>query len=69
MLESANHNTLDALLPREMAEKAEQVGVEKTRFDSTSLLALAVLAGAFVAFDRYSRSWSRPAPTASCPMA
>jgi formate transporter len=50
VLESANHNTLDALLPREMAEKAEQVGVEKTRFDSTSLLALAVLAGAFIAF-------------------
>ena len=50
LLEPAAHNTLDALLPAEMAEKAEHIGVEKTRFDSTSLLALAVLAGAFVAF-------------------
>jgi len=33
-----------------MAEKAELIGVEKTRLDRTSLLALAVLAGAFVAF-------------------
>ena len=33
-----------------MAEKAEQIGVEKTRFEITRLLALAVLAGAFVAF-------------------
>jgi len=43
-------NSIDALLPAEMAEKAEHVGVEKTRLDSMSLLALAVLAGAFVAF-------------------
>ena len=33
-----------------MAEKAEHVGVEKTRLDFMSLLALAVLACAFVAF-------------------
>ena len=33
-----------------MAEKAELIGVEKTRLDRTSLFALAVLAGAFVAF-------------------
>jgi formate/nitrite transporter len=33
-----------------MAEKAERVGVEKTRYDVVSLLALAILAGAFVAF-------------------
>ena len=33
-----------------MAEKAELIGVEKTRLDRTSLLALAVLAEAFVAF-------------------
>lgn len=39
----------DALLPQEMAEKAERVGVAKTRFDTLSLLALAVLAGSFVA--------------------
>lgn len=43
-------SSIDALLPAEMAEKAEHVGVEKTRLDAMSLLALAVLAGAFVAF-------------------
>jgi formate transporter len=42
--------TLDALLPSEMAERAERIGVEKTRRDTLSLLALAVLAGAFIAF-------------------
>ena len=50
MLESSNHNSIDALLPPEMAERAEQIGVEKTRRDTMSLLALAVLAGAFIAF-------------------
>ena len=39
----------DALLPVEIAEKAEAVGVAKTRLDTLSLLALAVLAGAFIA--------------------
>jgi formate/nitrite transporter len=48
--ESTTHNSIDALLPPEMAERAERVGVEKTRLDTTSLIALAVLAGAFVAF-------------------
>jgi formate/nitrite transporter len=45
-----HQNTLDALLPSEMAERAERIGVEKTRLDTFSLLALAVLAGAFIAF-------------------
>jgi formate/nitrite transporter FocA (FNT family) len=45
-----SHNSIDALLPPEMAERAEQIGVQKTRLDTVSLLALAVLAGAFVAF-------------------
>jgi formate/nitrite transporter len=49
-LKSELANSIDALLPPEMAEKAEHVGVEKTRLDATSLMALAVLAGAFVAF-------------------
>ena len=39
---------IDALLPQEMAEKAERVGVDKTRLDATKLLTLAVLAGVFV---------------------
>lgn len=40
---------IDALLPAEMAEKAEAVGVRKAKLDILSLLALAVLAGAFIA--------------------
>ena len=44
------HNSIDSLLPAEMAVKAEHIGVEKTRLDTASLVALAVLAGAFVGF-------------------
>lgn len=40
---------IDALLPPEMAERAEQVGVRKASLDSWTLLALSVLAGAFIA--------------------
>ena len=39
---------IDALLPREIALKAEAIGVQKTRLDLLSLVALAVLAGAFI---------------------
>jgi len=39
---------LDALLPPEMAARAEDVGVRKARLDTLSLFALAVLAGAFI---------------------
>ena len=38
----------DALLPPEMADRAEDVGVRKARLDAISLFALAVLAGAFI---------------------
>jgi formate transporter len=38
----------DALLPPDMAVRAEDVGVRKARLDALSLLALAVLAGAFI---------------------
>lgn len=48
MLEVPNHNSIDALLPREMAERAEQIGVDKTHLETGSLMALAVLAGAFI---------------------
>jgi formate transporter len=44
----SNHS-IDALLPLEIAQKAEAVGVQKTRMDAIKLLALAVLAGAFIA--------------------
>jgi formate transporter len=40
---------LDALLPAEMARKAEDSGVRKARMDVASLLILAGLAGAFIA--------------------
>jgi formate/nitrite transporter len=41
---------LDALLPREMAARAELIGVDKARLDAGRLVALAVLAGAFIGF-------------------
>jgi len=41
---------IDALLPQEMAVKAEEIGADKAAMDIWSLLALAVLAGAFIAF-------------------
>ena len=40
---------LDALLPPEMAKRAEDIGVKKASMDALTLLALAVLAGAFIA--------------------
>ncbi len=39
----------DALLPPEMAAKAEQVGVSKAHLDAISMFVLAILAGAFIA--------------------
>ena len=49
---AANNSTmpiLDALLPPEMATKAEQVGVKKAHLSTLSTFVLAVLAGAFIA--------------------
>ena len=40
---------LDALLPPQMAKRAEEIGVTKASMDAVTLLALAVLAGAFIA--------------------
>jgi formate/nitrite transporter FocA (FNT family) len=40
---------LDALLPAEMAAKAEEIGVKKAALDAPALFVLAVLAGAFIA--------------------
>jgi len=39
---------MDALLPDEIARKAEGVGAAKARLDSLSLFVLAILAGAFI---------------------
>jgi formate transporter len=41
---------LDALLPPEMARRAEEVGARKAAMDGVAAFTLAVLAGAFVAF-------------------
>src|SRR5215203_4534057 len=41
--------SIDALLPAEIAQKAEAVGVQKTNLDVLSLMALGILAGAFIA--------------------
>lgn len=41
--------SFDALMPPEMAGKAENVGVNKTKLNSFRMFALAVLAGAFIA--------------------
>lgn len=40
---------LDALLPPQMAEKAEDIGVRKAKLEFVPLIMLAVLAGAFIA--------------------
>jgi formate transporter FocA len=45
----ANELQIDALLPADMAAKAEAIGVKKAKLDIVSMFALAVLAGAFVA--------------------
>jgi formate/nitrite transporter len=44
-----SHHGIDALLPQDIARKAEAIGVQKTRRDALSLFVLAVLAGAFIA--------------------
>jgi formate transporter len=48
-VEEQSHIGIDALLPPEVARKAELAGVAKTRLDPLSLFALAVLGGAFIA--------------------
>ena len=40
---------IDALLPHEMAEKAEAIGVKKARMPTLEMFFLAILAGAFIA--------------------
>jgi formate transporter len=45
---------VDALLPPEMAARAEQLGVKKAGMDAPGLFVLAVLAGAFIAVGALS---------------
>jgi formate/nitrite transporter len=40
---------MDALLPAEIARRAEEIGVTKARLDASRLVVLGVLAGAFIA--------------------
>lgn len=48
--EQSNHsNRFDALLPHEMAAKAETIGVRKATMRASATFVLAVLAGAFIA--------------------
>ncbi len=47
--EMSSEIRIDALLPAEMAQRAEQVGVRKAEMATLNLFALAVLAGAFIA--------------------
>ena len=44
-----NDERLDALLPRQMAQRAEEIGVGKAGLDAATTFVLAVLAGAFIA--------------------
>jgi formate transporter len=46
--QEADHG-IDALVPAEIARKAEHIGAQKTRLDFWSLIVLAILAGAFIA--------------------
>jgi len=48
-MNSDNNHGIDALLPAEIAQKAEMIGVAKTRADTVRILALSVMAGAFIA--------------------
>ena len=42
--------SIDAVLPDEIAKRCERTGAGKTRLETTRLLMLAILAGAFIAF-------------------
>jgi formate transporter len=47
--EETNAISIDPLLPRDMARKAEDIGVKKAHLDFISTSTLAVMAGAFIA--------------------
>ncbi len=49
MPDKNNEFRIDALLPPEMAARAEEIGVRKSRIGFRTMFALAVLAGSFVA--------------------
>ena len=45
-----NEFSIDALVPQEMAQKAETIGVAKVNLGPLRIVSLAILAGAFIAF-------------------
>jgi formate/nitrite transporter len=44
-----NDNAIDALLPQQIAERAELIGIQKAQRDGLTLFVLGILAGAFIA--------------------
>jgi formate/nitrite transporter len=48
MLPPAQRFAIDALLPAEIAHKAESIGAQKVRLDLSRLIVLSILAGAFI---------------------
>jgi formate transporter FocA len=48
-MESKDRMHIDALIPDDMAAKAEQVGIKKAQMNTVNTFVLAVLAGAFIA--------------------
>lgn len=59
---------IDALLPKEMARRAERIGTEKAEQASLNLLVLGTLAGAFVVFGAtFAAAVTAGADTASSP--
>lgn len=44
-----NDHAIDALLPQQIAERAESVGIQKAQRDGLTLFVLGILAGAFIA--------------------
>ena len=53
---------IDAFLPPEMAKRAEEIGAGKAAMAPISLLALAVLAGAFIALGGVFATTRRGTP-------
>jgi formate transporter FocA len=49
-MDNNNHVSLDALVPPEMAAKAEQIGFKKAHTDPISVIVLSIVAGVFISF-------------------
>jgi formate transporter len=60
-------SSFDELLPAEMASKAQEIGIKKAHLDFLSTLALAVLAGAFIALGSIFFTISQTSTGAAIP--